>query len=207
MNPRARGQVYVAVALLFLLQAGSARSLRQASATASSCSRVAGSSPLWENAEPDCGGFGSGCYECAYHNTGDEGYTICAENPNGSGALCDSVADLPDDWPDPDPGDTDPDPGQPPPDSPPPDAPPPDAPPPPDNPPGDGGGAGGGGCAPPDCHEADGIPNPGPLATANRLAPWLYPWPPGYLSPWSPLIGLPKVGSPRSPSGQTSVRP
>jgi len=103
---------------------------REASATARGCSLYSmHSAPNWEDAEPDCGISGDGCYNCSYHNTGQNGYTICAENPDGTGPfngkpLCDSVAEIPPDWPAPDPDITDPTPGDPPPDAPPPDSPP-----------------------------------------------------------------------------------
>jgi len=82
--------------------------------------------PQWETSEPDCDGRGSGCYECSYHNSGDNGYTICSEFPDGTGPfngkpLCDPVAAIPDDWPPPDPNIFDPDPGEAPPGVPPPD--------------------------------------------------------------------------------------
>lgn len=115
------------LALLALLRVGSVLGPREASATASGCSfATSTSAPLWEDQEPDCQGRGSGCYECSYHNTGDNGYTICSEEPDGSGPangkpLCDSVAEIPPDWPPPSADITDPDPGQPPPDAPAPD--------------------------------------------------------------------------------------
>jgi len=103
---------------------------REAHATASGCRLwSANDGPGWEGTEPDCAGSGSGCYLCAYHNTGDDGFTICSLNPDGSGpcggkACCDAVIEIPPDWPAPDPDVTDPDPGAPPPNAPPPDSPP-----------------------------------------------------------------------------------
>ncbi len=135
------------LALLLLVQA-QVRS-RPALASASGC--VLGSlrwGPGYQGSEPDCSGGNGGCYLCSYSNTGQDGYTICSELPDGSGSsYCSDVSQIPDDWPPPNPDEPDPDPGAPPPDAPPPDSP---------GTGGDGGGGGGGGdCLPPKCHEAD----------------------------------------------------
>jgi hypothetical protein len=142
----ARHPVALVACLAFCL--GRGFTSRVLHATASGCTRFDNSAPRQESltTPAECVAQGGGCYQCGYTNTGEEGYTLCAENPDGSGALCGVFDQLPDDWPQPD--TPDPDPGEPPPDAPPPDS------------PGDGGGDGGGGggggeCLPPECHEAD----------------------------------------------------
>jgi hypothetical protein len=122
-------------ACLVALLLGPGLAPRVLHATASGCTRFSGYAPQQEslNEPPECSQKGDGCYQCGYTNSGTPGYTLCAENPDGSGALCGSFDQLPDNWPEPD--EPDPTPGQPPPDAPPPDTP----------DPGDGGGGGGGG--------------------------------------------------------------
>src|SRR5580693_2968385 len=112
---------------------------RHAAADASGCVRFGAGQPATNSdGIPDCSFGGSGCYECAYdHRT--PGYDICSEDPSGQIMLCVfGVPNIPDWWPDPNPG-----------------LPGPDAPPPGDfnptgNPGDDGGGSdpGGGGGAP-----------------------------------------------------------
>jgi hypothetical protein len=160
-----------AVMALVLLAQGQVMP-RSAFATASGCSL--GSlhiGPGFQGAVPDCSGPGSGCYLCGYNNTGQDGYTICSENPDGSVALCAHVAEYPDDWPTISPDDPpDPDPGEPPPDAPPPDSPG-DG-----DGDGDGGGGGGGDCVPPDCHQADLLPGRPMVALLHRPQPAINLW-------------------------------
>lgn len=142
------GSAPVAAALIFGIGLASHR---LHATTASGCSRVSNGAPQQESLSfpADCSGKGTGCYECAYDNRGSSTYTICAETPNGSIALCDDVSQLPADWPDPDPGEIDPNPGEPPPNAPPPDS--------GDGSPGDGG-PGSGGCVASPSHDcSDGI--------------------------------------------------
>lgn len=141
----------------------------EAGATASGCGLWGNNrTPGWEGDDPDCGGAGGGCYLCSYHNTGQDGFTICSELPDGTGpcngkACCEVVAQIPPDWPPPDPNDPpDPDPGAPPPDAPPPDS--------PGDGGGDGGGGGGGDCLPPECHEADLAPRFAATSTQRQPA-------------------------------------
>lgn len=179
MRPRRLRSLHlVGLALTLLtLRAAGVLGPAAARATASGCSfRGATWAPFQEGDVPDCSANGSGCYECTYHNTGDSGYTICSETPDGGGPfnggpLCESVEEIPDNFPEPDPdAPPDPDPGQPPPDAPPPDSPP------------DGGGPGDD-CAPADCHEADSVtPGLGALLTLQRtpsvVTLWLQETPP-----------------------------
>lgn len=150
-----------------------------ANATASGCSLYSlRSAPLWEGSLPDCTADGSGCYQCTYANDGQDGFTICSENPDGTGPaggkpLCDTVAQIPDGFPAPDPdAPPDPDPGTLPPDAPP-----------PDSPPDEGGSPGGGsGCQSPDCHEADRAPAHSPPTMVQQeqlpIGLWLLELPP-----------------------------
>lgn len=147
--------------LFAVLLMGAALAPRQLHADASGCSRVSNGRPHQEslNLPPDCDLPGSGCYQCAYDNANQSGYTLCAENPSGSGALCGDFSAIPPDWPEPDPGIEDPNPGELPPDAPPPDAPP-------------GAGGGSGGCDSSIFHDCfDGIVTPAMSPLAPPIKP------------------------------------
>jgi hypothetical protein len=101
-------RLLVALLVLAALQAAGLFIVREASASASGCSRFsagkAGKNP--NDNLPDCLQGGSGCYECAYAHTNQSGYDICAEDTNGDGIEdCTlNVSSFPSWWPDPDPG-------------------------------------------------------------------------------------------------------
>jgi hypothetical protein len=73
-------------ALIGGLHVGGIFSARQVSATATGCAFVADSSPGWEGPVPDCGNFGTGCYECLDHISGQSGCSACSMFPDGTGA-------------------------------------------------------------------------------------------------------------------------
>ena len=93
-----------ALLVVAVIEPGGLLVSRCASATGSGCSRFNDGAPIEEQQGlPTCDAIGSGCYECAYHHTGDSGYLICSENPDGTGPLngqplCSNVAQIPPGW-------------------------------------------------------------------------------------------------------------